>query len=305
MTIARILTVVVLAASAAVWVDVEFDTTAWAAPADAEFDAHWHDGKAEIDGYQLTVSRYGQERQGHAVLVYVTEPFSESKRVKVDDWQKDPEDTFDALKLNLIRDFQTGIYDYNTMVSVFVRTNDLSPVKLTFTSAEWCGQVYEELVIRDAEISGQYYSYFEGETGAVAFHTPDHGILEDNLFILLRGLRGAFLEPGERTTVRMLPSVYFSRLSHKEPRWVSTEIERAETEQTIGVPAGSFETTRYAVKTSDGREGTFDIETTYPHRVIRWRMFPDLEAQLTGSERLQYWTLNKNGNESYLKKLGL
>ena len=35
---------------------------------DQEFDATWHDSKAELDGYRLTVSRYGQERQGTAGL---------------------------------------------------------------------------------------------------------------------------------------------------------------------------------------------------------------------------------------------
>jgi hypothetical protein len=87
------------------------------AGSDRDFDSHWHDGRAELNGYRLKVSRYGQERNGRAVLIYVTEPFSESKRVKVEDWKKNPEDTFDALKLNMIRDFQTGIYDYNTMVT--------------------------------------------------------------------------------------------------------------------------------------------------------------------------------------------
>jgi hypothetical protein len=61
----------------------------------------------------------------------------------------------------------------------------------------------------------------------------------------------------------------------------------------------------YRVKTADGREGKFFIEDHYPHRIIRWEMLPDVKAELTGSERLQYWSLNRNGNESYLKKLGL
>src|SRR6266545_4351728 len=82
--------------------------------ADPDFDSYWHDGKAELDGYKFTISRYGQSRKGQGVLVYVTEPFSESKRVKVDDPTKNPADTFDAFKLNAVRDFQTGIYDYNT-----------------------------------------------------------------------------------------------------------------------------------------------------------------------------------------------
>jgi len=275
------------------------------AGSDREFDAHWHDGKAEINGYRLTVSRYGQERDGKAVLIYVTEPFSESKRVKVNDWHKNPDDTFDALKLNLVRDFQTGVYDYNTMVSVFVRSADFSPVKVTFTSSEWCGQVYEELLFHPDRIIGHYFSYFEDESGPRDIEMAADGVAEDNLFILLRGLRGDYLEPGDKTEVLMLPGVYFGRLSHQTPDWVETEIKREKKNKTIKVPAGEFETMLYEIKTADGRKGLFYIEEHYPHRIIRWEMSPDVKAELTGSERLQYWKLNQNGNDSYLKKLGL
>src|SRR5262245_10743270 len=59
-------------------------------PADPEFESSWHDGKAELDGYKFTISRYRHERKGQGVLVYVTEPFSESKRVKVDNPNRNP-----------------------------------------------------------------------------------------------------------------------------------------------------------------------------------------------------------------------
>ena len=109
--------------------------------ADPSFDSYWHDGKAELDGYRLELTRYGAPRPAQAVMIYVTEPFSISKHVKLDDPSRSPQDVVDVLKLNLVRDFQTGIYDYNTMVSLFVRTSDLEPLKESVTSAEWCGTV--------------------------------------------------------------------------------------------------------------------------------------------------------------------
>ncbi len=56
------------------------------AAADAdEFWSHWGDGKAELDGYALTQPRYGELREGTAVLIFVTEDFSDSlTRVKAD-----------------------------------------------------------------------------------------------------------------------------------------------------------------------------------------------------------------------------
>jgi hypothetical protein len=67
------------------------------------------------------------------VAIHVTEPFSRSKHVKLIDPSTSPGDAIDVLKLNLVRDFQTGIYDCDVRVSLFT------------SSTEWCGQVYEEL----------------------------------------------------------------------------------------------------------------------------------------------------------------
>jgi len=158
---------------------------------DPPFGSYWHDGKAEIDGYRYTLTRYGQPRRGECVAVYVTEPFSKSKNVKVDDAARNPGDTFDVLKLNLVRDFQTGIYDYNTMTSLFVRSADLEPVKVSFSSTEWCGNVYEELRVTPGLVSQRLSSYFEDESGAREERRPRGGILEEELFVRLRGLDGA------------------------------------------------------------------------------------------------------------------
>jgi hypothetical protein len=272
--------------------------------ADPDFDSYWRDGKAELDGYRLTVSRYGQERHGQAVAIYVTEPFSESKRVKVDNPTNNPSDVIDVLKLNLVRDFQTGIYDYNTMVSTFVRTTDFSPVKLSFSSAEWCGHVYEELLFHPGKITGQYFSYFEGESGPRNLNVPKYAVAEDNLFILLRGLRGPFLRTGEKATFQLLPSVYYSRLAHQPPAWTGAEIYCAGA-LGVDVPAGKFMATLYKLKTFDGREGRFFVEQAYPHRIVRWELLPDISAELTGTIREPYWKLHDNGHEKYLKELGL
>ncbi|MDB9780148.1 hypothetical protein OAB54_07920 [Flavobacteriaceae bacterium] len=40
-----------------------------------QFKTHWFDGYAEISSYSLDQSRYGEVREGNAVLIYVTEDF--------------------------------------------------------------------------------------------------------------------------------------------------------------------------------------------------------------------------------------
>jgi hypothetical protein len=294
-----------------------------AAPAPAgvqsrTFESHWQDGRAELDGYRYKVVRYGQERLGQAVMIFVTEPFSETRHVKVDDPRRNPRDTFEALKLNFVRDFQTGIYDYSTLVSLFSRSSDFSAVKISFSAGEWCGHAYEETDFERHRIVDRLSSYFEGESAIRTLQRKKDGIAEDQLFILLRDLRGgALLEPGGKRTVPFLSSPFYRRLGHRHIGWGTADIERRARSEGIQVPAGRFDCDVYVVRASDGREGRFWIERAHPKRVIRWSWTPPASAQgrmardgcdsgeLAGSMRVPYWQLNAEGNETYLRELGL
>ena len=283
-----------------------------ATTAEIGFDARWHDGRAELDGYRYTITRYGQPRQGQAVMIYVTEPWSLSKRVKVEDASKNPADVFEVLKLNIVRDFQTGIYDYNTMVSLFVKTEDFSPVQLTFTSAEWCGNVYAKVQFEFDKVNETLFSYFEDETGTRALEQPPDGLAHDALFVLLRGLKRPFLDPGERRTIPLLSGMLESRLQHQPLRWSSAEIERAWKPVSVRVPAGTWpNAVYYEVKVEGGRTGRFWIEPDGDRRILKWSWIEagKIEAsesgELTGTLRTAYWKDNRPGNEKLLRQLGL
>lgn len=286
-----------------------------AAPTAApEFGSWWHDGKAELDGYRYTVQRYGHERSGRAVAVYVTEPFSRARHVKLDDPARAPDDAVDVLKLNLMRDFQTGIYDYHTMLSLFATSSDFTPLKIAFTSSEWCGQVSEELHVIGRQLRQRVASYFEGESIQQPLPLPAGGVQEDALFIVLRGLRGAYLRPGESRAVPFLASPFHRRLAHRPAVWGRATIERLAAPVTVSVPAGTFECDVYSVQPSDGRRGRFEIERAWPHRIVRWRWQPAADApalggtdaaELTGSLRLEYWRTHDPGDERLLERLGI
>jgi hypothetical protein len=203
-----------------------------------------------------------------------------------------------------VRDFQTGIYDYNTMVSVFSRTSDFEPVKVTFSSAEWCGHVYSELLFDESKIRAHNYSYFEDESEKRVLQRPAGVVSEDNLFILLRGLRGDYLTPGETKTVDYLPGEFVSRLTHQKLNLTRATISRRDATEPVKVPAGDFNTIVYDIS-ADGRNGVFYIEEAYPHRIIRWELAPDVKGELTGSKRVEYWRLNREGDEKHLKELGV
>lgn len=279
--------------------------TAAASPAAPTFEQHWQDGQAEISGYRLTVNRYGEPRLGQAVMIYVTEPFSTSQFVKVDDAAAAPGDTFEALKLNLIRDFQTGVYDYNTMVSVFTRSADFSPVKITCSVAEWCGHVFEEMRFHVDRIETRIASYFQGESAEILLDPRPDAVAEDALFIQLRGLRGPRLEPGETEMISLIESAFLRRLHHRALHWEEALLTRREGTVRTEVPAGEFDVTVYELSVPDQPPRTYFVEEAYPHRIIRYEFGQSETLELTGTARMPYWELNGAGDESHLEAVGL
>jgi hypothetical protein len=334
-TVARKLGVALLllpaAACGGATVDTEIGGAAsLAAPAyGTGFWSHWGDGRAELAGYELTYSRYGEPRRGTAVTIFVTEPFSESRRVKHELPDVPESGVFQALKLNLVQDFPTGIYDYNLMTSTFVTLEPRAgraagtPAKVAFSSQEWCGQVYSQAWFGRDGLLLQAHSYFDGEGDVEErLDYPSDGVAEDALFLWARGLAAPALSPGERREVRLLRSLELSRLDHLEPAWERATLERSAATERIRVPAGEFEvelmtvtvasvSTRRRYPPGDAevdlpaRRWSFFVERESPHRLIRWSRDDRVRADLLASDRLPYWTMNGPGLERALERLGL
>lgn len=283
------------------------------APAGSAFWEHWGDGRAELNGYRLTQPRYGAPRSGSVVHIFVTEPFSYEARVKADPGRHPKSDVFQVLKLNVAKDFQTGIYDYNTMTSVFVpvephpRVRVGHPTKLTFSSQEWCGMLFEQLLFEPKRIDQKRFSYFDGE-GAESdvLANPTGGLAVDALPIALRGLLGgALLEPGSQMKRPFLPSVERARLLHRPLAWLEGSLSRSADRTKVEVQAGRFEVDTYAVSLTNGDRYVYWVESAYPHRVVAWDGPDGERAELLGSARLPYWQLNQPGDASHLRALGL
>lgn len=272
-----------------------------------DFWAHWGDGKAEMNGYRVVQPRYGADRAGTGVVIYVTEDMSDRLRVKADPGKHPPSDVYPVMKLNTIEDFQTGIYDYNVMTSTFARVAPGWPVaKVSFSSQEWCGTVYHHLLPRGDRVIGIFHSYFDGEADATEdLPLPAGGLFEDVLPILLRGWQGEYLKPGDSRTVPFLPSLFKTRLNHRPLAWGKATIARGASVADVSAPAGTFRVSTWTVDVEGGGRMTFEIEATPPYRLVR-RAGPGNERwDLLGSTRLAYWKLNGPGGERYLKEMGL
>lgn len=180
---------------------------------DAAWNDYWHAGVAELSYYDLSQSRYGESRDGEAVMIFVTEDFSRNKQVKLDDPEGAGEDRLTVLKLNFLRKFTTGLYDYSIMQSVFSPSGSSEPaLKATCSVQDWCGQAFSQVNRRIDGYQYRSFSYFESEGDADGKWSD--AVLEDDLWTKLR-MSPASLA-GE--SVPMVPSMAFLRLSHIEAR---------------------------------------------------------------------------------------
>lgn len=271
------------------------------ASASAAFNARWSDGRAEMSGYRATVSRYGELRPAEVVLVYVTEPMSRRTWIKDDD--APAADRVNVLKLNASLRFQTGVYPYSVLTSVFApvdrwRPQAFSPVKITLSVQEWCGHVFHGVWPGDDRLVSQIFSYFASEGEArEELPTPAGALYEDALLIQLRELDGPFAN-GADWRGSLLPSLWATRRAHHPLRPVDATITRARADLD-GAPVSRF-TLAYG-----GATRTFDVEVAEPHRVLAWHGSDGEDARLLRTERLAYWRLNHNGDERHREELGL
>jgi hypothetical protein len=281
-------------------------------PYGADFWQTWGDGQAEVAAYDLTMPRYGQPRKGTAIAITVSEPFSNSARVKADEGKHSGADVFSAMKLNLIREYQTGIYNYNDMLSVFVALEDVNrraagkATKITFSSQEWCGHVWSELLFGPARIEQMRHSYFDGEGDSQrVIEEHSSGIPEDTLMLAARRIAWPRLRLGQSYVVHVLTSLETERAQHVGLRFFPATLFLSKVRRTTTVPAGSFRTNEFRVKREDGFTWTYSVEADPPFRVIRWENSTGEHAELIGSARMEYWEMNAEGGEKALEKLGL
>jgi len=264
---------------------------------DDEFKAYWYTGKAELNSYTLKQSRYGEIRDGEVVLVFVTEPFSLSKQVKLDNPQAAGADNVSVMKLNSFRKFNTGIYDYSIATSVFTPINSQehpNTLKLNTSIQEWCGHTFTQLNLKDTNYHFQEFSYFEtdGDTeSAISI-----ALLEEELMTRIRLNKGQ-LPLGE---TNMIFSTVYSRFANKNLEATTAEISKTETDST----------THFAIEyLSYDRKVTINVEKQFPYKIRGWTENNGdgliTEAQLKKSINEPYWDQKKRSDESKREALQL
>lgn len=277
-------------------------------PAGDDFGAYWHQGQAEITSYTLQQARYGEVHPGHAAMIFVTEDFSRSKHVKLDDPGSVPADRVNVLKLNLTKNFNTGIYPYSMMTSVFTpvdRSAHPQTLKITTTSQEWCGHTFTQLNLSRGAYQVKQYSYFESE-GDETLTLPKGAITEDELWVAIR-FGPEHLPVGR---LRLIPGTMYQRLRHV-PWAVQEATAKLETVQ--GHPSLLAYTVSYPRL---DRTLTITFNPAFPYEIEGWQeTYPsgwDQGAQrlTTQAKRLKriksdYWHKNRKADTALRHDLGL
>ena len=273
------------------------------APLPAEFWATWGDGKAELASYDLAQPRYGALRKGTAVAIFVTEDFSYEARIKADPGAHPDGDIRKVMKLNLTRDFQTGIYPYHVMTSTFLRLEPgdgmatTDPLKMTTSVQEWCGHVLDRWIPSPGKLSTHQETYFDSDDAhgngnpPASLRIPGGTIYGDALPILVRELGGPWIPQGESRQFAYVPRQIDLRFSHTEPTVGSVTVTRTAEGFTAAI--------------SGGETFTFLVDPAWPHHLRGWSSTSGESATLRAVDRLPYWSLNGPGDEAYREKIGL
>lgn len=271
-----------------------------------EFNDYWYKGGAEITSYELEQARYGEIHQGQAVLVFVTEPFSQSKQVKLDYPEQNKSDEVPVLKLNTTKKFNTGIYPYSMMSSVFAPV-DIGqyphPLKLTISSQEWCGQTFLQLNNQPETYAVDSRSYFEQEGDQQLRLAKDW--LEDELWTRIR-MNPASLPVGN---LSMIPGAFYTRLRH-------TEFGPMEAIANLTDDVTNPQLKTYTLQYPDqARTLSIHFEASFPYAIQGWEeTYPSgfgtpqmLTTKATAINRIRnnYWMHNRNVDLPLREELGL
>lgn len=255
-----------------------------------DFKKYWYAGKAEITSYTLEQARYGEIREGKAVLIYVTEDFLPKEQVKAD-YQNN--DNVPVLKLNATKKFNTGIYPYSIMQSTFYPVSDNKhAIKVSSSMQEWCGHVYTQINNKENyEITS--HSYFQGE--ADQNYTLDKDILENELWAKIR-IDPENLPIGD---LKVIPSMEYCRLKHKEIK--------AYNAQAIITKEGNYN--NYSLEYPElKRKLNITFSSSFPHEIESWTETftsgfgsnkKELVTKATKLKRIKsaYWGKNSNKDE--------
>lgn len=273
------------------------------------FAQTWYAGKAELTSYTLEQARYGEVRRGEAVLIFVTEDFSNDQLIKLDEPDKTSDKT-KVLKLNLTKSFVTGVYPYSMMLCVFTpvsASGNETALKITSSVQEWCGQTYSSLKMKGGNYDWRLYSYFEKE--GEQNETVGDAFAEDGIWTGIR-MNPNTLPQGK---VKLLPGLLWQRLSHTTMQAEEAEATLTKADTSFIKEAAQVYTVHYP---SLNRTLRIYFTAAAPYQILGWQeSYPDgfgpNKKMLTTTAKRKatiwsdYWSHNRLSDSTYRDSLQL
>ncbi|MCB1324758.1 MAG: hypothetical protein H7A21_11220 [Spirochaetales bacterium] len=260
-------------------------------------------GKAEVAVYHGRVQRYFEDRAAELVLISVTEPFNMEELVK----NEAGAGTL-VLKQNQVLSFQTGVYPYRQMNSLFWRAESGDFLKATMTSQEWCGQTFKEARPVADHLRLTYNSYWEGEAnGSQRASLPQLrsgqlALLFDELPMAVRTAALArtdsiYIYPPLMSSQVYRPDFEVGRIARR-PVFNRATVRHETMALTVG--ARNYRHVRATtVEWSDSggtyRDTFYVDEDDEDHRLLRWDRHDGGQFLLSELYYSDYWNQNQTG----------
>ncbi len=251
----------------------------------------WYDGKAEYATYAATRTIYGVERKYDAVLITNKQQMDPQTMTKSENWQAPGQ--VEVFKHNLREVIPTENYDYKFLTTVFLRTADWSPFKLTMSSQEDCGATFKQVVAADGKrVAVDSFVYFPGggET-ELEYDQPDDFQFHDGLTLSLRGSPFDTISrtDGWQRSLQVLPDQTDTHATGMRP--MEAEVSYAGLEM-LSLPIGEVEAHRLEV-VMDGGVNLYwfagDGGQDWLHIMVKYEGADGVEYALKSKKWWAYW----------------
>ncbi len=255
-----------------------------------EFEKYWNSEDAEITVYNLKQARYGELRQGEAVLIFKTEKFSRTRQLRLRNLKESKKENITVLEMNFSRSFSTGLSMNSSMTMVQTPVNPREgpyALKVTSSMQEWEGNLFSQLNLEANKYTVQLRSHqeSEGDQNRVALLA----IPEDQVWSIIK-INPKNLPVGD---VDMIPGLLSQQLRNTEIKALKAHavVSKADPVEFMGLQS----TLKYViVYPTDNRTLEIFFASSFPHEIYGWK-----ETYVDGvgmkSHKLTTTAMRKNG----------
>jgi len=203
-----------------------------------------------------------------------------------------------------VKKFNTGIYPYSIMSSIFTpveRKSFPQTLKVTTSIQEWCGHTFTQLNFRENKYHVFLRSYFMDEADQQYSINPAQ--LEDDIWTFIR-IDPLALATGE---IELIPGSQFSRLKR-----INQKVQKATASLT-----DNDDLFTYTIQYKDiPRILIIRFKKIFPYEIMEWEETSEREkgadqsilttrAVRTHVMLVDYWNKKSVKDSAYRKKLGL